>query len=203
MKKLLVMMMVATLSCGMLFAGCGGSEEEQDSTVEADAETDADVEEEAGVVEEVVDDVALAIQADGREYGKTYTLAQTDVMTTAFFQMKINSVNVVEELEEYVPNDGYTFVVVNISVTNTFGSEIPMYDADFALLWGEGEDEVAYPDTDFEDALPAEYNIADGKTTTGNLVYIVPKGQTNFVLEYYDLWDDDFEGNTYDMRIKL
>lgn len=199
MKKLLVMLMVATLSCGMLFTGCGGSEEEQDTTVEAGAE--AEEEEEAGVVEEVVNDVAIAIQADGREYGQTYTLAQTDVMTTAFFQFEINSVETYDELENYVPNEGYTFMVVNVSITNTFGSEIPMFDADFALLWGE--DEGTYPDTDFVDALPAEYYIQDGETTTGNLVYIVPKGQTNFVLEYYDLWDDDFEGNTYNMRIKL
>lgn len=200
MKKLLVMLMVGMLSCGMLLTGCGGSEEEQEPTVEAGADVEEE-EEEAGAVEEVVNDVATAIQADGREYGQTYTLAQTDVMTTAFFQMQINSVETCDELEGYVPNDGYTFMVVNVSITNTFGSEIPMFDADFALLWAE--DEGAYPDTDFVDALPAEYYIADGETTTGNLVYIVPKGQTNFILEYYDLWDDDFEGNTYDMRIKL
>lgn len=200
MKKILVLLMVASLSCGMLFTGCGGNEEEQQTNVEVQEE-EKDEEEEAGVVEEAVNDVALAIQADGREYGMTYNLSQTDVMTTAFFQLAINSVNVVDELEGYVPNDGYKFMVVNVSITNTFGSEIPMYDADFAMLWAE--DEGAYPDTDFTDALPAEYDIADGETTTGNLVYIVPADKTNFILQYYDLWDDDFEGNTYNMRIKL
>lgn len=201
MKKLLVLLMVAFFSCGMLLVGCGGNDEEQEANVEV--QEDVQEEEGAGAVEEVVNDVTLAIQADGREYGKVYTFAQTDVMTTAFFQMKINSVNVVDEIEDYMLKDGYTFMMVNVSITNTFGSDITMFNGDFALLWGEGEDDVAHPDTDFVDVLPAEYNIADGETTTGNLIYIVPKNQMNFILEYCELWDDDFEGNTYNMRIKL
>lgn len=203
MKKLSVLLMMAMLSCGLLFTGCGDKEtEETTTTVESDAdadEEDADVEEEESVADEVIDDVATAMQADGRDYGETFELTTDDVMESAFFDMNINSIRLTKELEDYVTEDGWTFMVVNVTIENTFDMEIPMSDADFALLWGE--DEGTYPDMDFVDALPQEYYIGVGESETGNLIYIIPDSETEFILEYYDLWDDDFEGNTFNMHI--
>ena len=211
-KKLSVLLMMSMLSCGLLFTGCGDKEpEETTTTVEADAdedEDDADAEdeddaeeetEEASGAEEVIDDVATALQADGRDYGQTFELTTDDVMQSAFFDMNINSIRLTKELEDYVTEDGWTFMVVNVTIKNTFDMEIPMSDADFALLWGE--DEGTYPDPDFVDSLPTEYYIGVGESETGNLIYIIPDEKNEFILEYYDLWDDDFEGNTFNMHI--
>ena len=143
----------------------------------------------------------MQAQADGRDYGETYELTTEDVMHSAFFDMNINSIRLTKELEDYVTEDGWTFMVVNVTIENTFSMEIPMSYADFALLWGE--DEGTYPDLDFVDALPEEYYIGVGESETGTLIYIYPDEKTEFILEYYDLWDDDFEGNTFNMHINI
>ena len=119
MKKLSVLLMMAMLSCGLLFTGCGDKEtEETTTTVESDAdadeedadEEDADVEEEESVADEVIDDVATAMQADGRDYGETFELTTDDVMESAFFDMNINSIRLTKELEDYVTEDGHLWL---------------------------------------------------------------------------------------------
>ena len=106
MKKLSVLLMMSMLSCGLLFTGCGDKEpEETTTTVEADADEDEDdaeeETEEASGAEEVIDDVATALQADGRDYGQTFELTTDDVMQSAFFDMNINSIRLTKELEDY------------------------------------------------------------------------------------------------------
>ena len=40
---------------------------------------------------------------------------------------------------EYLPDDGFDFVAVNISVGNIFSESIPVGSYDYVLRWGEGE----------------------------------------------------------------
>lgn len=145
---------------------------------------------------------ATAIQAQGREYGETYDLAEGETMSTAFFDMKVNSAQLVSEIEDYVPsNDTDRFLIVNITVDNTFDSDdpIPMSEADFELGYnGADESAAIYPESEFAaDQMPASYEIEKGGSVTGNLIYVVPSDAEDFRLYYYDLWDDDFEGNKY------
>lgn len=148
------------------------------------------------------DDAATAVQSQGRDYGETYNLSEGDTMSTAFFDMTVNSATLQSEIDGYVPtNDTDRFLVVNITVKNTFDSDnpIPMSDADFQLSYDDAdENDAVYPESAFaEDQLPASYEIAKGDSTTGNLIYVVPDGAADFKIYYYDLWDDDFEGNDY------
>ena len=45
--------------------------------------------------------------------------------------------------------------------------------------------------------MPEEYEIFKGESRTGDLVFVVPSGQTNFTLEYLEIYEDEFEGNTF------
>ena len=226
MKRVYVTMLAGAIAFGTLFAGCGdNTSDAQSSDVEntdadagagdaagSDADTDADADADAGTEADeeeggsLLDDFSNAMQADGRNYGQTYHISQSDVMESAFFDLKVNSVSAEDSLEGYVPEgEEYTFLIVNVSITNTFGDTIPMSNTDFEILWGGGEQtgEANYPDPSFSSALPGEYNIGAGETETGDLIYIVPKEVRDFTLEYYDLWDDNFEGDTFDMAISL
>ncbi len=147
-------------------------------------------------------DAATAIQAQGREYGETFELNDGDTMSTAFFDMTVNSAKIASEIDGYVPNnDTDTFLIVNITVNNTFDSDdpIPMSDADFELGYnGADESLTIFPESEFaSDQLPSEYQIEKDGSVTGNLIYVVPSDADNFRIYYYDLWDDDFEGNKY------
>ena len=83
-------------------------------------------------------DAMNAVQAQGRDYGQTIELEAGDTMSTAFFDMTVNSATYASEIDGYVPSsDTDIFLVVNITVKNTFDSSdpIPMSDADFELSY--------------------------------------------------------------------
>lgn len=149
---------------------------------------------------DVVEGIVNAAKAEGRVYGQTLELEEGDTMSTAFFDMTVNAATMLPALDGYIPNlESDRFLVVNITVTNTFGEAIPMSDADFELGY-DGADETAtiFPESEFAtDQLPATYEIQQGGSQTGNLIYVVPADAEDFRIYYYDLWSDDFEGNTY------
>lgn len=122
-------------------------------------------------------------------------------LSTAFFDFQVNSASLVSQLEDYEPTDpNNLFLVVNITVQNTFtdDSSIPMFDTDFALSWPDlGEDSIYCESSFASTQLPEEYEIFKGESRTGDLVFIVPSSQTGFTLEYLEIYEDEFEGNTF------
>lgn len=147
-----------------------------------------------------MDDVKNEIQSQGRDYGQVYELNDGDTMSTAFFDMNVNSAELVESVDGYIPDEeGNCFLVVNITVKNTFDKDIPMFDSDFELSYnGADETGTIMPESEFAaDQLDAEYELAVGDSATGNLIYVVPADASDFRLYYYDLWNDDFEGDSF------
>ena len=138
----------------------------------------------------------------GRDSGKTFDAEGYDQsLSTAFFDFQVNSAQMVSELDDYYPSDeNNSFLVVNITIDNTFAddSSIPMFDTDFVLSWPALEDQSIFCEDSFAtDQLPEEYEIFKGESRTGNLIFVVPSSQTSFTLEYLEIYEDEFEGNTY------
>ena len=185
MKKLAVLLLSACVALGG--AGCKNSVSD--------------------TVSGLVEDAGTAIQADGREYGQTYTFESGELVETAFFNFQVNEVSTAAEIEGYVPEDETNqFLVVNVTIKNTFEDDasIPMFATDFQLIWADLGDTGIYPDTQFaEGQLPEEYQLLKDESRTGNLIFIVPSDITEFKLQYLEVWSDDFEGNTYFVNLKL
>ena len=155
-----------------------------------------------------IKDAATAIQSQGREYGQTYELNAGDTMSTAFFDFTINSAKLVSEIEDFVPNEETDkFLVVNVTIQNTYGNPepLPMSDADFELGWNGAEKNMTiFPEYTFAtNQLPEQYEIEKGHSKTGDLIYVVPADASDFRIYYYDLWKDDFEGNTYWLPLNI
>ena len=133
-----------------------------------------------------------------------------DTQETYFFDFTINSACLTEEYAGYVPAEGNTLLVAEVTVKNTDRVSIEMYDTDFQLSWGDGDDAFCYPiTTDMEtfeeldpvgpDQLPGTYPLAVDEERTGELVYEVPEGQADFSIAYLELFDDGTEeGETGD-----
>lgn len=185
MKKLAVLLLAACLALGGTGCGKGVSE----------------------TVSGLVEDAGTALQADGREYGQTYTFGSGELVKTAFFNFQVNEVSTAAEIEGYAPDDeANQFLIVNVTIENTFedDSSISMFDTDFQLIWTDLGDTGIYPDLEFaEGQLPEEYQLLKGDSRTGDLIFIVPADVTEFQLKYLEVWSDDFEGNTYLVDIKL
>lgn len=149
----------------------------------------------------VIATVANAIKAEGRSYGHTYTYAQDEKATTAFFSFSVQAASLVTELNGYVPNDPtHRFLIVTITVENTFtdDTKIPMFYDDFELSWTQLGDETVFAEMAFTDSqLPDEYELLFGDSLTGDLVYVVPKAARDFSISFQEYWEDDFLGDRH------
>ena len=84
MKKLAVLLLAACVALGG--AGCKNSVSD--------------------TVSGLVEDAGTAIQADGREYGQTYTFESGELVETECFNFQINEVSTAAEIEGDVPEVG-------------------------------------------------------------------------------------------------
>lgn len=125
-----------------------------------------------------------------------------DTMETYFFDFTVNSAYLTSDYAGYTPAEGNVLLVADITVKNTFQQSFEMYDVDFQAQWDNGDDAFAYPiTTDMEtytevdpvgeDQLPGTYSLAVDEERTGELVYEVPSGFTDFSIAYLEQFVDD------------
>lgn len=127
-----------------------------------------------------------------------------DTIRTYFFDATVNSAYLTENYKSITPSsDGKELLVVNITVKNTTSSVITMYDTDFQGQWGgEGEEDYCFPVTydgneSIGNMLPAAYELKTGQSETGDLVYEMPEGLSDFAVAYIELFDDESTGNVF------
>lgn len=153
-----------------------------------------------------LDDIKTGLTAQGREYGQTYTGRDDDTLTSSFFSFQVTSAQMVPDFADYVPdNPDHAFLVLDMHIVNVFKDDdsIPMFASDFDCSWGQGEDKTTvFPEDNFDSSmLPDEWTMLKNDKTDGKLVFIVPADQTQFEITYIELWNDDFEGNTYTILV--
>lgn len=125
-----------------------------------------------------------------------------DAMETYFFDYTVNSAYLSMDYAGYAPAEGNVLLVVDITVKNTDQQSIEMYDTDFRARWDDGDEAYAYPITTDpvtyeelapvgEDQMPGTYTLAVDEERTGELVYEVPSGFTDFSIAYLEQFVDD------------
>lgn len=137
-----------------------------------------------------------SIDADGRASGSLYEGIAGDVMSTSFFDFTVNTASLVPSDAE----DPYDYLVVNVTVRSTFPETIPMFDTDFELYWDmQDENDPWLPLAPglLDSQLPEEYSLDFGETSTGDLIFQVDKGVSEYVLLYMEIYEDGFEGDMF------
>ena len=121
------------------------------------------------------------------------------VMHTEFFTFTITGAALHSTLDDYVPGLGQVVLAVDMEVENTFSETIPMFDTDFLLQWGDGEEDQAYCllDTVADDQLPERYDLEKGQARSGRLYFAVPQDVEDFTLTYLEHFDDGTTGNKF------
>lgn len=127
-------------------------------------------------------------------------------MHTEFFDFTINSAYTCASYEDYIPDDGYQMVVVELTIKNTFSESIPMFDSDFEIQWSDDADDAyEYPITIYletgktvgQNMFPDQYDLAAKESRTGILAYEVPAGESKFVICYQTFFEDGSDGNLF------
>ena len=130
-----------------------------------------------------------------------------DILHTYWFDFVVNSAKLCQEYEGCTAYDGYRLLVVDMSIKNTVDFSIPMYWSDFPILWGDGDEDGAYPLPKDEfnatrNIFPDEYTLGINENKSGVLVYEVPVTDVpDYMLVYWEIFDDGTEegeeGDTY------
>ncbi len=146
---------------------------------------------------------------DGRSYGGILSGEVEDEMETAFFDFTVldavryDTHQFLDGL--YQAEDGNTYLVVTISVTNTYEEDIAMSITDFTLdykgndsedvITGYGKAEIGQDQ--FMDNI---FTLKQDETITKSILYTV-KNKKNYVLRYREYYEDDFKGDTFEVQL--
>lgn len=134
-------------------------------------------------------------QADGRI---------GDIMKNTFFQYTVKSAAIVDEYAGYTPEDGYILVDAVVDTKNVFTESIEMYDTDFQIQWGDGDEDYGYPIAALDDTMiPDTYELRRAESKEYHCVYEVPEGSTNFSISYLEQFTDGSEGDVFFVFFEL
>lgn len=142
---------------------------------------------------------------DSRSTGEFYEGEMGEVLENTFFSFCVNNAELAFEYEGVQSADGMQFVIIDLTVQNLLNGDTPMYDTDFFIEWGNGDEEAAYPEVILNSAatLPETYTLAAGENITGKLVFSVPAECTRFYLSYVEIYEDEYQGDWYSIYIEL
>lgn len=131
-----------------------------------------------------------------------------DTFETMFFDFSVDEASSPEEYDGYTPAEGNRLVVCKVTITNTFGEPLPMFDTDFQLQWGSGDEDYAWAVDAFNDSLmPLEWELLTGDTATYEMLFEAPADVDRFMLVYLEMYTDadgnDGEGDLYNVNFSV
>lgn len=127
-----------------------------------------------------------------------------DVLRNSFFDYSVVSAKLVDTYAGYTPAEGYVLLDAVVTIKNITDDEIPMFDTDFQVQWGDDADDAfGYP-VDAQDStmLPADFKMKSGESVEYHCVYEVPEGSSEFSISYQEYFTDNTAGDTFFIYFK-
>ena len=177
---LAVVLLVSLAGCGLVSKGFSEALDEV-------------LEEEAGAK----DIVNVILPEEGYAGGRI-----GDTFRTEFFDFTVDSVRSVDSYEGYTESENTDLLDVVITVKNTFGEELPMFNSDFQIQWhdlGDKDEDfgfgIIFPES--ETVMPEEYTQKRAETVTYHIIYEVPEEADEFSVSYLEYYEDDTTGDVF------
>lgn len=121
-----------------------------------------------------------------------------DKMSNVFFDFTVDEVWVSEAYEVAA---GSLLLDVTVTMTNTFGEDLPMFNGDFFLSYGDEDEDYCFgllPEGDTNpDNMPESWTLKKGNTVTYHLYYEIPEDATEFYFVYVEYFENDSFGDYY------
>lgn len=147
---------------------------------------------------------------------KTVNLEIGEQAETKWFNFTVTNLTAADCVNSNYAPAGYKFVVADITLKNTYGQAIPMYENDFLLLskYSNGSQKeimtekllnYGYSAFVFQlydnTARSYYFNLAAGETKSGKLIFLAASGAENYTLSYTEYDDDGNKGATYNISV--
>lgn len=121
-----------------------------------------------------------------------------DTMRNVFFDFTVDEVWV---SEEYMVAEGDILLDVTVTMTNTFGEDLLMFNGDFFLSYGDGDEDYCFGSLpagdDNPDNMPESWTLKKGNTITYHMYFEVPETSTDFYFVYVEYFENDTFGDYY------
>ncbi len=146
---------------------------------------------------------------DGRSYGGTIKGNQGEKVQTAFFDMTVDPVtkNNTFQFEDglYQVDEGKTYLVVTLTIKNTYEKDIPMSITDFVLDYDGNKSEDAITgygkaDLNQDDYMENVFTLKKGESVTKSILFTV-EDKDAYILKYSEYYADQFNGDSYEIKI--
>ena len=146
---------------------------------------------------------------DGRSYGGTIKAKMGEKVQTAFFDLTVESAKKsgTFQFEDglYQANEGQTYLVVNVTIKNTYEKDLPMSIGDFTLNYkGKEKDSVitgyGKADLNQDDFMENIFTLKKGESITKSILFTVDD-KDKYTLCYSEYYEDKFEGDNYEISI--
>lgn len=127
---------------------------------------------------------------------------------TAFLDFQLLSVSTEDyytiEDEVYGIEDGYQFLICQLSMTNTTSQDIEMYVDDFLICWEDDKVDYGYGYTDIKEDgyMEDSFVLHCGDTVERKLMFQVPAADS-YTLIYDEFYADGFQGNQYQVTFDV
>lgn len=146
---------------------------------------------------------------DGRSYGGTIKGKQGDNVQTAFFDMTVDSVTKSNtfQFEDglYQAEEGKTYLVVTLTIKNTYEKDIPMSITDFVLDYDGNQSEdviTGYGKADLnqEDYMENVFTLKKGESVSKSILFTI-EDKDAYTLKYSEYYADQFDGDSYEIAL--
>lgn len=147
---------------------------------------------------------------DGRSYGGLIEGEIGETVHTAFFDLTVleasryNTYQFEDGL--YQADSGKTYLVMKITVKNTYEKDLPMSITDFTLDYSgkDAKDVITgYGKADLkqDDFMENIFTLKKGESVTKYILFTVADKKT-YTLNYAEYYEDKFEGNKFQINVK-
>lgn len=147
------------------------------------------------------------ISDDGRSYGGLITGETGDKLETAFFDVTVEDAARYDTYQFddglYQAEDGNTYLVVTLTIENTYEENIAMSITDFTLDYSGNESEeiiTGYGKADLnqDSFMDNIFTLKEGESITKSILFTV-KNKKNYTLNYTEYYEDEFKGDSFEI----
>jgi len=147
---------------------------------------------------------------DGRSYGGLIKAEAGDKVSTAFFDLTVEEAFKYDtyQFEDglYQADAGKTYLVLKLSIKNTYEKDLPMSITDFTLDYDGNKSEdiiTGYGKTDLnkDDFMENIFTLKTGESITKYVLFTV-EDKDAYTLNYSEYYEDKFEGNAFQITLK-
>lgn len=201
MKKSKVLVLLMCLAVIFSFTACG--EKEEPSLAEQN-KMEIKSEQAANEDNKNFGELSKELQESGQyDKDKTAVTSVGDTMANDFFDWTVNSYETKKKVHGQSAGEGYKYVIVNMSMTNTEDYEYETGNFEFrGMISGQSED-MDSENAFYDGMFPDETTIAPGETITGDVLFKVPADCKAFLVNYLEVYGDGSQGNLYWYELKL